>query len=55
MRHMCVALMIAEGANPLMVQRQLGRADLRMTLGTYGAPVPRIGMSTSPIGCGAVA
>ena len=28
--------MIAEGANPLMVQRQLGHADLRMTLGTYG-------------------
>jgi integrase len=37
---MCVALMIAEGANPLMVQRQLGHADLRMTLGTYGHQFP---------------
>jgi integrase len=32
--------MIAEGANPLMVQRQLGHADLRMTLGTYGHLFP---------------
>jgi integrase len=30
-----VALMIGEGANPLMMQRQLGHADLGMTLGTY--------------------
>jgi integrase len=35
LRHTCVALMIGEGANPLMMQRQLGHADLRMTLGTY--------------------
>jgi integrase len=40
LRHTCVALMIAEGANPLMVQRQLGHADLRMTLGTYGHLFP---------------
>jgi integrase len=40
LRHTCVALMIAVGANPLMVQRQLGHADLRMTLGTYGHLVP---------------
>lgn len=33
-------MMIAEGANPLMVQRQLGHADLRMTLGTYGHLFP---------------
>jgi integrase len=32
--------MIAEGANPLMVQRQLGQADLRMTLETYGHLFP---------------
>jgi integrase len=40
LRHTCVAMMIAEGANPLMVQRQLGHADLRMTLGTYGHLFP---------------
>lgn len=40
LRHSCVAMMIAEGANPLMVQRQLGHADLRMTLGTYGHLFP---------------
>ena len=40
LRHTCVALMIAQGANPLMVQRQLGHADLRMTLGTYGHLFP---------------
>lgn len=40
LRHTCVALMIAEGANPLMVQRQLGHVDLRMTLGTYGHLFP---------------
>jgi integrase len=40
LRHTCVALMIAEGANPLMVQRQLGHADLRMTLGAYGHLFP---------------
>jgi len=40
LRHTCVALLIAEGANPLMVQRQLGHADLRMTLGTYGHLFP---------------
>jgi integrase len=28
LRHTCVALMIAQGANPLMVQGQLGHADL---------------------------
>jgi integrase len=36
LRHTCVALMIAEGANPLMVQRQLGHADRRISPGTYG-------------------
>jgi integrase len=40
LRHTCVAMMIAEGANPLLVQRQLGHADLRMTLGTYGHLFP---------------
>ena len=40
LRHTCVALMIAQCANPLMVQRQLGHADLRMTLGTYGHLFP---------------
>jgi len=40
LRHTCVTMMIAEGANPLMVQRQLGHADLRMTLGTYGHVFP---------------
>jgi integrase len=40
LRHTCVTMMIAEGANPLMVQRQLGHADLRMTLGTYGHLFP---------------
>lgn len=50
LRHTCVALMIAEGANPLMVQRQLGHADLRMTLSTYGHLSPT-GIATSRIGC----
>ena len=36
LRDTCVALMIAEGTNPLMVQRQLGHADLGITLGAYG-------------------
>jgi integrase len=40
LRHTCVAMMIAEGANRLMVQRQLDHADLRMTLGTYGHLFP---------------
>jgi integrase len=40
LRHTCVAFLIAEGANPLMVQRQLGHTDLRMTLGTYGHLFP---------------
>lgn len=37
----------ADLASPLMVQRQLGHADLRMTLGTYGH-LFRIGMTRSP-------
>jgi integrase len=40
MRHTAAALMIAEGANPVTVQRRLGHKDITTTLQLYGHLFP---------------
>jgi integrase len=40
MRHTAAALMIAEGANPVSVQRRLGHRDITTTLQLYGHVFP---------------
>ena len=40
LRHTCVAILIDQGANPLEIQRRLGHADIKTTLGTYGQLFP---------------
>lgn len=36
LRHTAAAMLINSGADPIQVQRRLGHADVRVTLGTYG-------------------
>ena len=40
LRHTCVAILIDQGANPLEIQRRLGHADIKTTLGVYGHLFP---------------
>jgi integrase len=40
LRHTFVALLIAEGADPLTIQRRLGHKDIRTTLNEYGHLFP---------------
>lgn len=40
LRHTCAALMIAQGANPITVQRRLGHKDIAITLRFYGHLFP---------------
>ncbi|MGI8707252.1 MAG: site-specific integrase [Actinomycetota bacterium] len=43
LRHTCVAILIDGGANRLEIQRRLGHADIKTTLGVYGHFVSKPG------------
>jgi integrase len=40
LRHTCATLMLAAGVSPHIVQRRLGHADIKITLGTYAHLLP---------------
>ena len=40
LRHSYVALLIAQGASPKYIQRQLGHASIQMTFDIYGHLMP---------------